>query len=447
MNKLDPQLNRKYWALAIPILIEFLIAFMVPVVDTYFLSFMSTQATLAVGAVFPLIVFCDVLFGGLTAGGKALAAQALGKGDEKLAKRIFSSTLTLLIILALLTAILFISSLDAIVALLGLTGETAELTKAYLLVLGTGYGVLGLRFIFQIMNALYGIVKFNIGAAAILFVVNVIGNALVAFDVFGAGRFGIQGIAATSLIAAACTIFYLVIVQLKVLGFSIAVAWPSKDTFVIAKRASKVSLPSMVEPISIQLFLLFISAILARTGEVELAVRVYCTSILIICSVPAITFSVTSQILVGNYIGAGQYHNVQRLMSLTLKSTLVFVGVLSLLATLFTTPLVGMFNSDVNILQLAAMAMIPLAIAEFLKSSNTILASNLKSTGDGGVPTAMTTALTWLLIAPIMWFGLQQWGLLIAFWFLVFDEGIKCAYNLWRWRQGNWKKGLIHGLA
>lgn len=447
MNQIDSQMNRKYWALAVPILIEFMIAFMVPVVDTYFLSFMSTEATLAVGAVFPLIVFFDVLFGGLTAGGKALAAQALGKGDEALAKRIFASTLTLLIALAVATAALFLLCLDLIIGLLGLTGSTAELTKSYLLVLGTGYGVLGLRFIFQIMNALYGIVKFNIGAAAVLFVVNVIGNAAVAFDIAGMGKFGIQGIAATSLLAAACTIAYLVVVQLRVLGFSIALALPSKDTFIIAKRASKVSLPSMIEPISVQLFLLFVSAILARTGDVELAVRVYCTNILIICSVPAITFSVTSQILVGNYIGANQFENVRRLMALTLKSTLVLVGALSFLAVVFTEALVGLFNSSADILQLAVLAMLPLALAEFLKSSNTILASNLKSTGDGGVPTAMTTALTWLLIAPAIWFGIQQWGLVIAFWFLVIDESIKCAYNLWRWRQGNWKKGLIHGLA
>ncbi len=158
--------KREFWGLSLPIMIEFLIGFSVPVVDSFFLAQISIEAALAVGAVLPILVFCDVFYGSLNSSAKSLAAQALGRGDARLAKRIFNHTLLFVLVISMLQFTIFYFFSQQIVQLLVLPAPVAAIANEFLLVMGCGYGVLGSRYLFQVMNALYGIVKFNIRIAS-----------------------------------------------------------------------------------------------------------------------------------------------------------------------------------------------------------------------------------------------------------------------------------------
>ncbi len=445
-NPKASRLQKQFWGLSLPIMIEFLIGFSVPVVDSFFLAQISIEAALAVGAVLPILVFCDVFYGSLNSSAKSLAAQALGSGDAVLAKRIFNHTLLFVLVISTLQFTIFYFFSKQIVQLLALPPHIAAIANDYLIVMGCGYGVLGSRYLFQVMNALYGIVKFNIGAAAIMLGVNIIGDAAVVYNWFGLGRFGVVGVAIVSILAVLAALIYLIIVQKMKLGFTLKLIAPRKDFVKIAKLSTVIAIPSVLEPMSVQLFLMTITSVVASLGQTELAMRIFGANLFLLCIVPGLAFTVTSQILAGNFLGAKDFTTAEQLIYITLRYSVAMVSVMALVIVLFGQPLLSLFTSDVAILSIALACLIPLALAEPLKSVNMVIGSNLKSAGDGLRPTIVGIVLTWLITIPLVWYVAPQYGLLAILWLLLLDEFLKCGYNLLRWSQGIWRTNLIDGL-
>lgn len=446
VNPQAARLKQEFWGLSLPIMIEFLIGFSVPVVDCFFLAKISTDAALAVGAVLPILVFCDVFYGSLNSSAKSLAAQALGRGDANLAKRIFNHTLLFVLVISTLQFTIFYFFSQQIVHLLVLPAPIAAIANEFLLVMGCGYGVLGSRYLFQVMNALYGIVKFNIGSAAIMLTINALGDAAVVYNWFGLGRFGVVGVASVSILAVLTALIYLIIVQKIKLGFTLKLIAPRKDFLQIARLSTVIAIPSVLEPLSVQLFLVTVTSVVASLGHVELAMRIFGTNLFLLCIVPGLAFTVTSQILAGNYLGAKDFDTAEKLIYTTLRYSVAMVSVMALLIVLFARPLLGMFTSDFAILSIAFVCLIPLALAEPLKSVNMVIGSNLKTAGDGLRPTVIGILLTWLVTVPLVWYVAPQFGFLAILWLLLLDEILKCGYNLFRWSQGIWRTNLIDGL-
>lgn len=443
----DKKMEKAFWGLSIPIMIEFMVAFSIPLVDAIFLSHISIEAALAVGAVLPILVFCDVFYGSLNSSAKALAAQARGSGDEALARRIFNSTLLLVLLISTLQFLLFFFFSDDMVDLIGLPDTVAPMAKQFLLIMGCGYGILGARFLFQMMNALYGIVKFNIGSAVIILVVNAIGDAMVVYDVWGLGRFGVNGVATVSILAVFSALVFLVAAQRIKLGFSITLARPAPDFGKIARLSTVVAIPSVLEPLSLQLFLMFIMSLVSSIGQAELTMRILAGNILVLCVVPGLAFTVTSQILAGTYIGADSFSSVEALIYKALRYSLLIVSVMAAGIVLFAQPMVGMFTTDAAVLAIALTCLVPLALAEPVKSISMVLGSNLKTAGDGMKPTLFGVAVTWAISAPLAWFIAPTAGFVALLWLLLFDEIVKCCYNVWRWSQGAWRIRLIDSLS
>lgn len=440
-------MTKAFWGLSIPIMIEFLVGFSVPLVDALFLSKISLQAALAVGAVLPVLVFCDVFYGSLNSSAKALASQALGNGDAALAKRIFNSTLLLVLLISSLQFALFYYCSGYIVDLIGLPPDVAPIAKEFLLVMGCGYGILGARYLFQVMNALYGIVKFNIGAASIILLVNIVGDAAVVYDWLGLGRFGVVGVASASIVAVFSALVFLVIVQKVKLGFSIRLTWPSADFGKIARLSTVVAVPSLLEPLSVQLFLLFILNLVSAIGPAELTMRILASNILVLCVVPSLAMTISSQILAGGCIGANSYQAVQTLINKALRCSVLIVIAMVTPVVLFGRELLSLFTGDAAVLAIAVASLLPLALAEPVKAANMVIGSNLKTAGDGLKPTIAGILVTWAVSAPLAWYAAPAAGFLALLWLLLLDETLKCGYHAWRWAQGAWRIKLIDSLS
>ncbi len=437
----EKKLNKEYWGLSIPIMIEFLIGFSIPAVDAYFLSKISLNAAVAVGAVLPIIVFCEVIYGGLNSSAKSLAAQALGENNPELAKRVFSASLFLVMLVSAVLLIIFILFTKHIISWLGLTGEVADVANDYLLIMGCGYLILGSRYLFQVMNALYGIVKFNIGAACIMLSVNAVGDAAVVYNWWGLGVYGASGVAAVSIISVFVALIYLVSIQYILLGFSIKPKTSLKDFLQISKVSSTVAIPAILEPLSLQLFLIFMSGIIARIGDVALAMRVLSSNIFLLCFVPGLALSVTSQILAGNYIGQKNYAMVEKLVYKTVRYGIGIAIFMVVPIVIFGEQIISIFTNNTAVLSIAVFSLIPLAIAEPFK------ATNLVNSGDGFRPTVASIAITWLISVPLCLIIAPAYGFIALLWVIVIDEILKASYNLYRWLQGKWKMKIIEGLA
>lgn len=439
--------NKEVWGLSIPIMIEFMIGFAIPATDSFFLSRLSLENAIAVGAVMPILAFCDVFFGGLNTSAKSLASQALGRGEDALARKIFNYTLWMVFKVSIVILIVILLGKSYLVGLLGLEGNTAEVAESYLLVMGCGMSVLGVRFLFQVMNAIYGIVRYNIASAAIMLLVNIIGDAAIVYDWFGLQRFGVVGIALVSVLSVVCAIVFLIVIQLKKLGFCLRPVLPGRDYWGVMKTSSRIVIPTVIDPVSVQLFAVFVTAAISRIGSSELAVRIFSGNIFLFCLVPGLAMMITSQILSSRFIGSRDFKQAETLVYDVLKVALLICTVMIVPIVLFSERLIGIFTDDQRIIQLAFGVMVFLAIIELFRVVNLIIGSNLKSAGDGYVPTFVTVGVTWLMISPLVLLFGGEYGLYAVMGLLLLDELIKAAYNLFRWFQDHWQNDLVSELT
>jgi putative MATE family efflux protein len=117
--------------------------FMVDLVDLWFITLLNIiEATAAIGFA-GTIVLANLSIGlGVSIGGGALVARALGRDDEEGAREAASSALVLSMATGVLTAVAVGLFARPMLGLLGATGETLEIARSYLLVLLPGFALL-----------------------------------------------------------------------------------------------------------------------------------------------------------------------------------------------------------------------------------------------------------------------------------------------------------------
>ncbi len=128
---LNQPLNRVIPRLAIPTIISMLITAVYNMADTYFVSRISTEASGAVGVVFPAMALIQALAFTLGMGSGANVSQSLGAGDETMAQRLVSVGFFSAVGLGALLAGLGSLGTETLVRLLGATNEIVPDAIAY----------------------------------------------------------------------------------------------------------------------------------------------------------------------------------------------------------------------------------------------------------------------------------------------------------------------------
>ena len=117
-----------------------------------------------------------------------------------------------------------------------------------------------------------------------------------------------------------------------------------------------------------------------------------------------------------------------------------FSIILALVFSFFGGAIVGLYNSDPDIIKIGGTIMLFVAFLQPFQSAQFILAGSLRGAGDTKM-TAIITFITVLLIRPILAIILVSNGLgLYGAWLaLACDQIIRSALMLMRYRSGKWK--------
>ena len=124
-----PGLVRK---IAVPASIGFFFNTMYNVVDTYFAGFISTEALAALSISFPVFFIIIAMGTGISQGGTALIANALGEKDSEKAHHICVQCLSFGILFAIGLTILGFAFAPFLFGVLGATGDYLELALDYM---------------------------------------------------------------------------------------------------------------------------------------------------------------------------------------------------------------------------------------------------------------------------------------------------------------------------
>lgn len=151
-------------------------------------------------------------------------------------------------------------------------------------------------------------------------------------------------------------------------------------------------------------------------------------------------FAVSATTLMGQSLGKRRTDMAQAYCSRTRTVGFSFSLVLAAVFVFFGGAIVGLYNSDPQIIDMGGKIMLFVAFLQPFQSSQFIIAGGLRGAGDTKA-TAMFTFITVLLVRPIVAIVMVKlnFGLYGAWFAMACDQVLRSALVLGRYQSGKWK--------
>jgi putative MATE family efflux protein len=446
MHTSKPISERTLLSISWPILFELLMLFMIPMVDAYYMSRISTEAVAAVSAVLPLTGIGFILFLPLTQAASSVAAQHLGACHDRMAGVTFSLILLINLFLGLLVSGGFFLLSDQLPGWVGLEGNLAAIATQYLDVIGLGYIFLALRIgTSGILNA-QGHTQFNMISAVVMNLINLAGNHLL---VTGWGPFpewGVQGIATASVLAWSSAL----LMGAWLCRRSLLLPWssdiPQARVQETVRYILRNGLPSMLEPLCWQLSQVAITKILVQLGVLAISTKAFVANISLFALIWSSAFATGTQIKLAHLLGARDFGAADRQLREGLWLAILGCSVLSLLLAFGAETFLGIFSQDPEVLRLGSYLLWIGVLLESGRALNILVGAALRASGDARFVAMIALLSMWLLAV----FGayalgiLAGWGLLGIWLAMSLDEHLRGWLSFHRWRRGHWQTRILY---
>lgn len=208
--------GRTIWSLAWPTTIGLFTVLGANLLDTIYIGRLGARELAALGFCFPVIFTLSAVGFGFGAGATAVIAQAIGRGDGHVARRVATNTLLLSIGVIVFLAIFGAQSMDVLFRLLGATPEVLGDVRAYMTVYLWGLPVI---LIPVVLNGFIRATGETFLPAMVMIagaVINAAVSPLLIFGLFGLPELGLAG-AAWGVVAAraAITVVSLLIIHFR----------------------------------------------------------------------------------------------------------------------------------------------------------------------------------------------------------------------------------------
>jgi putative MATE family efflux protein len=273
-------------------------------------------------------------------------------------------------------------------------------------------------------------------------IVNVIGNSILLFGLFGAPKMGVVGIAISTVFSRilACLAMWVL------LEFRIHLKMKVADFFKFSSarlnRILHIGLPAAGEQTSWFLAFMTVTALTARMGDQQLATQSYAMQLVWMIVLCSVAIGLATEIIIGHMVGAGEFDAAyQQLLKSLRVGLIIAIGVASLVA-LLAPWLLGLFTHDPAIIAAGVTLMRIGVVLEPGRVFNLVVINSLRATGDARYPVLMGALSMWGVLVFGSWllgthFGLGLTGVWIA---MTLDEWLRGLMMYRRWRQRKWIK-------
>ncbi len=438
----DKHLFRISW----PILFEILMLYMIPAVDTYYLSRLSTEAVAGVSAILPLTGLGLILFLPLTQAGTSVAAQHLGAKNLTKARAAFGLMLALNLGIGLLLSLILLGLAPLLPKLMGLEDRFALMASTYIQFLGMGYVFLALKVgISGVLNAL-GKTKINMFAALLMNVINLALNHLLTSGAFGLPVFGVGGIAVASA-CAWCAAFLFGLYSCSTQLARPAEIWKQRRANrPILSQIMRIGMPSTLEPLSYQVSQVVITQMLVQMGPLALTTKAFVGNISQFALLWSAAFASGTQIKTAHLIGAKDYDEASKQVNLGVRIVLIGCTAISIALALNARSLLGIFTSDPESLRLGTLILWLAVVLEWGRALNVLVGSVLRASGDANFVALFGLLSMWIVAVGGAYIGAigLGWGLAGIWVAMIMDEHLRGWVSLRRWQKGSWMQKTIY---
>ncbi|MBT6849555.1 MAG: MATE family efflux transporter [Opitutae bacterium] len=416
-----PVLVRK---IAVPASIGFFFNTMYNVVDTYFAGFISTEALAALSISFPVFFIIIAMGTGISQGGTALIANALGEKDSEKAHHVCVQCLSFGILFAIGLTILGFAFAPLLFGVLGATGDYLELALDYMNVILAGTVFFVLQSILNASLNSQGDTKSYRNVLIAGFFLNCVLDPWFMFGGFGIPALGIRGVAlATVVIQILGTVYLLRKLTATKLweGLILSELVPSSSYKEIARQGIPASLNMVTVAIGIFVITFFIS----QFSTEGVAAYGIATRIEQIVLLPTIGLNIAVLSLTGQNNGAKKFDRVRETWNTTMRYGLMMMAVGGFFIFFLPKPLMTFFTDDpvvvghgVDYLRIAAITLCSYVVLFQTVSLLQGLKRPLYAIIIGVYRQVLAPCLVFYLLA--FYYGFQEtgiwWGIFLVTW-------------------------------
>ena len=451
IKKPKSPINKDIMNIAWPVLIELVLSSLFGMINMMMLGNIPDHAY-AAAAVSAVGVTNQPLFLGLSlvqalnVGGTALIARYFGSGKHDRMENVMKHVMIISMILSVpLTALAFVYS-DQIMAFMGAMPDTIEVGRGYFRIICISY--LFQSFNFSITGSLRGIGETQIPMGVNLRAnfLNVVGNALLIYGLFGIPELGIVG-AATSTIIANAVASLLLIRYLRSGKSKLNFSFKHKFQFSMKtmKNLAKIGFPSAMEQLVLRAGLILFIQIVSGLGTVVFAAHNIGMNILSLSFTLGQAFGIAASSLVGRSLGADDADLAEKYATNTSRIGTVFGTLLGIGFFFGAEFIVSLYSNDPEIIRNGAIALRVAAITQPFQSHQLIVAGSLRGAGDTVFPLISTFVgiLVIRVLAATFFVNVLGLGLLGAWLAVMLDQVIRWLLIAMRFKSGKWKKVRI----
>ena len=309
---------------------------------------LGKEALAAVGASFPLIFALISFVVGVAMGSTIIIAQYFGAKDMDRVKRAIDTLYIFMFFASIALTIIGIYTSEYIFKLIQLPDDVIPQAVDYFQVYSYGFIFF---FGFQGTSAIMRGLGDSRTPVYFLVVSTIVNIALDLFFVLGLG-WGVQGVAAATIIAQAGAFFSIVWYLNRYHSFLDFSPLKMKFDRELFRKSLKIGLPSGVQQTFVSVGFLALYRIVNTFGTPTIAAYSIAMRIDSFAVLPAMNFSAAISTFVGQNMGANKMNRISKGVKSTLKMMSVVSISITLLAVLFAEPIIGVFTNDAEVIDI-----------------------------------------------------------------------------------------------
>ncbi|MDB8556752.1 MATE family efflux transporter [Turicibacter sanguinis] len=432
--------KKSLFQLSWPIFIELTLFMLMGMVDTFMLSAYSDNAVAAVGMSNQVINLIGVMFNFVAAGTIILVSQNLGAKNQTKACEVSIVSIGTNFLIGIILSVVMITCSKYILTFMNTPLEIMDITLNYTKIIGSFLFLMAIQPVLSGILRSFGYTKHSMIITLIANLINICGNALFIYGLFGVKELGPVGVAISTVFSRFVTVVLIAVIIYRKIEFKFSThffkSWPLQDV----KNILKIGVPSALEQLAYSTSQVIIISFVSMLGTLAITTRVYTGNISMFVYLFSLAIAQGNQVLVGYLIGEKKTDEVSHQ---TFKTQRLAVSVslgLSIICYLGSDFLFGIFTSDANILSLGHTLLLINVFLEIGRATNLVLTNALKAAGDINYPFILGIVGMWVICIPVayvlgIWFGLGLAGIWIAF---AVDECFRGLVFTIRWKSQKW---------
>ena len=425
---------------------ELLLVNVVGNVDTYMLGKFSDDAVGAVGGISQVLLIQNSVFGFICLGTSILTAQFIGAKKNLKIKEVIATSLLMNLIFGLIIGAGYVIFSESIMRGIHLPEKLMDIGRTYFKLVGGMCVFQALTLTCGAVMKSFGNTKQNLFINVGINILNVIGNGMFIFGWFGAPILGATGVGISTVFSRfiGCIVAVLVMKHYCKFKFDIRLYKPIR--FKIIKNILGIGIPTAGENVAWNIGQLLVMSMVNTMGIASITAR---TNLMLISTL-IMTFSIAaghgSAILVGRHVGAHEYKEAYDTAVSSLKISLVLVGFVALIITIFRVPVMRFFTVNPDVLAVSMKIFRCILILEVGRTFNIVIINSLHAAGDIKFPMIAGVGSIFCVAVLLSYLlGIKLGYGLLGVWIAnAADEWTRGLIMMWRWKSRKWQnKGFV----